>query len=196
MPDDADRCGAICYEAFKLIAEQHGFAPDFPSPEFGRDYFARWIAHPGYYVVVAEIGGRVVASNVLDERSSIAGIGPITVDPSVQNRAVGGRLMQAALDRAAERRCSGVRLVQAAYHSRSLCLYTKLAFEVRELLVTMQGPPLGTPVAGRPVRRAVEADVEACGALCRRSPTATIAAGSSATPSTTGRRRSLSARAV
>src|SRR5688500_4259724 len=32
-PEDAGACGTICYEAFKAIAEQHGFAPDFPSPE-------------------------------------------------------------------------------------------------------------------------------------------------------------------
>ena len=30
-PDDAEQAGAICYEAFKTIAEQHGFPPDFPS---------------------------------------------------------------------------------------------------------------------------------------------------------------------
>jgi hypothetical protein len=29
-PEDAKICGAICYEAFKTIAEQHNFPPDFP----------------------------------------------------------------------------------------------------------------------------------------------------------------------
>ena len=75
---------------------------------------------PGFYSVVAELDGRVVGSNFLDERSAIAGVGPITVDPSVQDRGIGRRLMQAVLDRAAARRFAGVRLVQAAYHSRSL----------------------------------------------------------------------------
>ena len=30
---DATACGSICYEAFKGIAEQHNFPPDFPSPD-------------------------------------------------------------------------------------------------------------------------------------------------------------------
>jgi hypothetical protein len=29
--DDAEAGGAICYEAFKTIAKQHNFPPDFPS---------------------------------------------------------------------------------------------------------------------------------------------------------------------
>ncbi len=28
-PDDAEACGSICYEAFKAIADQHNFPPDF-----------------------------------------------------------------------------------------------------------------------------------------------------------------------
>ena len=33
-PGDAEACGAICYRAFKALAERHGFAPDFPSAAF------------------------------------------------------------------------------------------------------------------------------------------------------------------
>lgn len=167
-PDDARECGIIRYEAFKAIAEQHHFPPATPSPEFAAASFSRWISHPGYYVVVAELEGRIVGSNVLDERSAISGLGPITVDPTVQNRMVGSRLMQAALQRVSERRCPGVRLVQAAYHTRSLCLYTKLGFEVRELLVNLQGPPLALEVRGHLVRRAQREDLEGCNDLCRR----------------------------
>ena len=39
------------------------------------------IAHPGFFGIVAEHDGRIVGSNFLDERSMIAGVGPITVDP-------------------------------------------------------------------------------------------------------------------
>jgi hypothetical protein len=88
-PDDADRCGTISYEAFKAIAEHHRFPPDSPSPQMAVANFARRLAHPGYYIVVAELDGRIVGSNVLDERSTIAGVGPTTVDPTVQNRMIG-----------------------------------------------------------------------------------------------------------
>jgi hypothetical protein len=81
-PDDADRCGTICYEAFTAIAEYHQFSSDFPSPQVAIANFARRLSHPGYAVVVAELDGRIVGSNVLDERSTMAGVGPITVDPT------------------------------------------------------------------------------------------------------------------
>jgi hypothetical protein len=75
--------------------------------------------------------------------------------------------MQAALQRVAERHYPGVRLVQAAYHTRSLCLYTTLGFEVRERLVNMQGSPLALHMPGYAVRRATEGDLDDCNALCR-----------------------------
>ena len=80
------------------------------------------LSHPGFYGVVAEADGRIVGSNCLDERSVIAGIGPITVDPLAQNRGAGRKLMQAVLDRCGERNAPGVRLVQMAFHNRSLSL--------------------------------------------------------------------------
>jgi predicted N-acetyltransferase YhbS len=167
-PDDADRCGTISYEAFKTIAEHHQFPPDPSAPERTVANFARRLSHPGYHVIVAELDGHLVGSNVLDERSTIVGLGPITVDPAVQNRTIGRQLMQAALQRIAERRAPGVRLVQAAYHSRSLALYATLGFEVREPLVTLQGPPLAVQIPGYAVRQATEGDLDGCDALCRR----------------------------
>ncbi len=81
---------------------------------------------------------------------------------------VGRRLMEAILQRVAERRYPGVRLIQAAYNTRSLSLYTKLGFEVRESLVAMQGPPLALQLPGYTVRRATEGDIDECNALCVR----------------------------
>lgn len=164
--EDAQRCGTICYEAFKMIAEQHNFPSDFSSPEVATELLAGLFAHPGFYAVVAEEDGRVVGSNFLDERSTVAGIGPITVDPAVQNRAVGRQLMQHVLDRVTQRHFPGVRLVQAAYHNRSLSLYAKLGFVAREPLSTMQGAPLATQIPGYTVRPATERDLDACNQVC------------------------------
>ena len=161
-------CGPICYAAFKAIADQHNFPPDFPSPEIATTLLSELLAHPDVYGIVAELDGRVVGSNFIDERSIIAGIGPITVDPAVQNRAVGRELMQHVLERVAQRRFPGVRLVQAAYHNRSLSLYTKLGFVAREPLSTIQGPSLAVQMPGYPVRPATEADLDACTQVCRR----------------------------
>ena len=164
--EDAQMCGRICYDAFKSISEAHGFAPDFPAPDVAIDVLARMLANPKFYSVVAEIDGRIVGSNFLDERNSIAGVGPITVDPTVQNRAVGRRLMDAVHERAAEKDFAGVRLIQAGFHTRSLSLYAKLGYDVREHLACMQGNALGISVEGHVVRPATGGDVDACNRLC------------------------------
>jgi predicted N-acetyltransferase YhbS len=165
---DTERCGTICYEAFKAIADRHHFPPDFSSPQAAVASTERRFSHAGYYGMVAELAGRIVGSVFLDERSAIASVASITVDPGSQNRMIGRRLMEAVLQRVAERRCPGVRLVQAAYNTGSLSLYTKLGFEVREPLVALQGSPLALQVPGYTVRRATTGDVDECNALCVR----------------------------
>jgi predicted N-acetyltransferase YhbS len=166
-PQDADICGRICYEAFKTISEAHGFTPDFPAPEVAIGLLTWMLAHPKFYSVIAEIDGRIVGSNFLDERNTIAGVGPITVDPVVQNRAIGRRLMDAVHQRAAQKNFAGVRLIQAGFHARSLSLYAKLGYDVREHLACMQGNALGISIEGHLVRPAVETDLECCNRLCR-----------------------------
>lgn len=163
---DSQECGRICHDAFAAIATRHGFPPDFPSVEIAAGLLSGLIAHPGFFSVVAEQNGRVVGSNFLDERSPIFGLGPITVDPPVQDRQVGRVLMNAVLDRTAQRGAPGVRLLQAAYHNRSMSLYAKLGFDVREPFAVVQGNPLALKLSGYTVRTATEADIQVCNALC------------------------------
>jgi len=167
-PADAEVCGRICYDAFKTISEAHGFAPDFPAQEVAIDVLTRMLANPKFYSVVAEVDGQIVGSNFLDERNAIAGLGPITVDPTVQNLAIGRRLMDAVHERAAKRNFAGVRLIQAGFHTRSLSLYTKLGYDVREPLACMQGKALGISIEGHVVRLATEADIDNCNRLCQQ----------------------------
>lgn len=167
-PGDATACGAICYEAFKTISEQHNFPPDFPTPEIAIGLLSHILSRSDVYSVVAEADGRLVGSNFLWENGIIAGVGPITIDPAAQNLAVGKRLMEDVMRRAHERAFAGVRLAQAAYHNRSLSLYTKLGFDTREPLSTIQGSALGLEIPGHPVRPAKTEDLPACNELCRR----------------------------
>jgi predicted N-acetyltransferase YhbS len=167
-PADAPGLGRICYEAFGSISGRHNFPNDFPSPEAAAGLMSFVIGHPGVYGVVAERDGRIIGSNFLDERSTIAGVGPITVDPEAQDHGVGRRLMQAILERAASQDFPGVRLVQAGYHTRSMSLYVSLGFEVREPLANVQGPALAITIPGRAVRVARASDLDACNRLCRR----------------------------
>jgi GNAT superfamily N-acetyltransferase len=124
--------------------------------------------HPGFWSAVAVRDGKVVGSAFVDLRSAIAGIGPVTVAPAEQDRGVGRLLMDAALRHTRAAGAPGVRLVQTAYHYRSLALYAGLGFEVRGMLSVLQGPPIGRTIPGRQTRLATPADLGACDAACRR----------------------------
>ena len=158
--------GRVCFDAFDRINSNHGFPPEFPSPDIYVGILSMMFSHPGFYCVVAESGGRMVGSNCLDERSAIAGLGPITVDPSIQDRGVGRKLMEVVLVRTREQNFPGVRLLQSAFHNRSLALYSRLGFDAREPVSVMQGPPLRKQIQGCLVRPARASDVENCNRLC------------------------------
>ncbi len=167
-PADAAAAGVICYQAFHDINVAHNFPPDLPSPEAGIGVLTSMFSHPGFYCLVAESGGRIIGSNCLDERSPIAGVGPITIDPSAQNAGAGRKLMDAVIQRALERKFTGIRLLQAAFHNRSLSLYTKLGFDAREPISTMTGPPIRKRMEGFHVRPALMTDLEACNRVSRK----------------------------
>ena len=165
---DAESCGRIFYEAFESIATRHNFPIEPDSPEFTHFLAGRLLAHNEVVGLVAERDGVVLGSAFVDERGAIAGIGPVTVDPKAQDDGIGRALMDAVLRRERRRGAAGVRLVQTAYHYRSLALYAKLGFVVREPLSVMQGTPPSLSLPGLGVRPAVDADRAACDELCER----------------------------
>jgi len=81
---------------------------------------------------------------------------------------LGRLLMQEVMDRARDRGSAGARLVQAAFHNRSLSLYTSFGFDIREPLSCVQGKTRERSVPGCEVRPATPGDEEACNALSRR----------------------------
>ena len=164
--EDIEVCGEICYRAFCELADHHKFPHEFPDLEAAHGVVRSMVSDPGHYGIVAELDGRTAGSNFMDERSTIAGIGPISVDPDVQNSGAGRAMMQHMLDRVVANRLPGVRLVQTAYHNRSLSLYAKLGFEIREPLSVMVGPPIKESIEGYNVRAATDADLDACNRLC------------------------------
>ena len=166
--NDAEELGRICFEAFTSISKEHNFPPDFPSPEVAAGFISMMLARPDVYSVVAEDGGRVVGSNFLWEGDAVAGIGPITVDTNVQNSAIGRSLMSDVLRRTDSKGVLSVRLVQAAFHNRSLSLYTKLGFNTVEPLSNIQGGPLNLKIEGYSVRKMTGSDIDGADALALR----------------------------
>jgi GNAT superfamily N-acetyltransferase len=161
-----------------VIAEKHGFPPDFPSVDIGRDVATSFLSDSRFYSVVAEdstttISNRegksvIVGSNFLDECSKmVAGVGPLTIDPKYQNKGTRRQLMINVLERAQNNKFSAIRLVQASYHNRSLALYASLGFEAREPISNMQGKPIRQIIPGRSVRIANKSDVESCNTICK-----------------------------
>ena len=165
---DAEALGQICFDAFGAIADAHNFPRDFPSPEVSTGLMSMMLSRPDVYSVVAERDGRAIGSNFLWEGDAVSGVGPITVDPNVQNSKVGRSLMEDVMNHADEKGTLSVRLVQAAYHNRSLSLYAKLGFDVVEPLSNIQGDPLNVTVEGHAVRNAIAADLAAIDALTLR----------------------------
>ena len=165
---DADACARIFYDAFESIAASHNFPVEPASREFTRFKVAEMLADDGFAGLVAERDGDVLGSAFADERAVIAGIGPVSVDPAAQDEGIGRVLAEAALERQRTRGAVGVRLVQTAYHYRSLALYAKLGFAVREPLACMQGQVEGSGIAGSAVRPATRRDLDECCALCFR----------------------------
>jgi GNAT superfamily N-acetyltransferase len=166
--DDGERCGQIFYDAFESIATRHNHPIEPPSREFTRFMVGQMLASDGFAALVAELNGEVLGSAFVDERGAIAGIGPVTVDPAAQDAGVGRELMKAAVRRQHDRGAVGVRLVQTAYHYRSLALYTNLGFVVREPLSVLQGTPPALSIPGFGVRPAHEQDLRSCNDLCAR----------------------------
>lgn len=165
-PGDGEAVARIIYAAFAGIHDHHRFPRDFPTQEAAAGLAAAFSAHPCIWGIVAELGGRVVGSNFLDERGPVRGVGPITVDPDVQTRRIGRRLMEAVIERGADGR--DIRLLQDAFNGRSMALYTDLGFRTREPIVLMGGRPRPGLDRGVDMRPLQEADLDECDALHRR----------------------------
>jgi predicted N-acetyltransferase YhbS len=164
-PGDAAKCAEIVFEAFGAIHDHHRFQRDFPALEAAGGMLDMFIAHPQIWGVVAEIDGQIVGSNFLDERSPIRGIGPITVAPEGQDSGVGRRLMETVLERG--RDAPGIRLLQDAFHMRSLALYEALGFDVKEPVAVITGNPRQNAHSDHEVRPLEDQDLDACEELCR-----------------------------
>lgn len=165
---DVPASATAMYEAFRDIAEKHNFTPDFPSAEIAGGLLNALLEVPDVDAFVAEQDGEIAGSIFVSRRSPVGGISIVTVDPNVQNRTIGRQLMlhgMECLDRQGHTR---QQLIQAGYHSRSLCLYAKLGFIATDLLSNVYGGPINEDFPGRTVRPATEDDAHACNALCQK----------------------------
>lgn len=164
-PDNVAELGRICHDAFKDIAESHGFKKDFESPEQASGFIALLMSNEQVHSVGAYDAGRPRGSNFIQMFGDAAGIGPISVDLDAQGEGIGKILMQDVLKHAQAQGYEMIRLVQDSYNMRSLALYASLGFDTKEPLALMELAPNGAiDPAFRP---ATPADVDAMDELCR-----------------------------
>lgn len=170
--EDSHKVGKILSEEFSSIETIHGFPSDFPSIKVGIYTATFFLSNPKIYSVIvediSESKEKIIGSNFLDERSEmVADIGPIAVDPNYQNKGLGRQLRYNVLKRSTNRNFPSTRLLQASYHNRSLSLYARLGFEIREPISNMQWNISQKIITDRSVRIATETDLRECNAICK-----------------------------
>jgi ribosomal protein S18 acetylase RimI-like enzyme len=131
-PHHVSELGRICFEAFREVHDRGCGTRDVPTVDFARQVLGMLVQREDFYSVSALDGGRLVGSNFLSLMDPVAGVGPVTVDPSCQGQGIGRTLMQDVIDYAQRHNIEQVRLMQDSFNVASLSLYASLGFDVKE----------------------------------------------------------------
>jgi predicted N-acetyltransferase YhbS len=172
--DHAAEIARICFEAFGTLQDRHGVARDFASTDVTSMVVGMMLSRPDVagFTAIDAASGRILGSNFLLFSDAVAGIGPITVDPTVQARGVGRELMLAVMNEAKRRNIVQVRLLQECINTASLSLYTKLGFDWRDSCALMDPATASTAGSGvsavGKIREMTEADLDAVEAISKR----------------------------
>ncbi len=165
-PQHAKELGSICFEAFKEIQDRGCGTRDFPTAEIAQQVLGMLVERDDFYSVSALDDGKIVGSNFLSLMDPVAGVGPITVDPSSQSQGIGRTLMQDVIDYALRHNIEQVRLMQDSFNVASLSLYASMGFDVKVPVAFMQAVPLVE--ADNSVRPITEPDLPAIEELSER----------------------------
>jgi ribosomal protein S18 acetylase RimI-like enzyme len=141
-PQHVSELGSICFEAFKGLQDRASSPRDFPTVEIAQQLLGMLVQRDDFYSVSALEDGRLVGSNFLSLMDPVAGVGPITIDPTCQGQGVGRTLMQDVIDYAQRNNIEQVRLMQDSFNVASLSLYASLGFDVKSPIAFMQAVPL------------------------------------------------------
>lgn len=165
QPDDLPALASICHRAFDALHLRHNVHRDVPTEEVGALIIGGVLRRPDYTGVVAVEDGRPIGSNFLLFADEVCGVGPITVDPSLQSQGTGRALMQWVIDEARRRRGpeARVRLFQEALNTTSLSLYTRLGFRWQYAAALMHPAPAAADDAS--IRPLTPADLPHVGRL-------------------------------
>jgi GNAT superfamily N-acetyltransferase len=164
--NEVPELGHILYEAFRDIAESHGFPSDFPSEDFARFVFGLLLQQERVHTAALYAEGAPRGSSFLNMWGDVAGVGPVSVAIEAQGGGFGRRIMLDMLEHAKAQGFEMVRLCQDSFNMRSLALYASLGFDVKEPVAEMALSAAGPVDAA--FRAATPGDFEAMDALCRQ----------------------------
>ncbi len=162
---DIPELGRICYEAFKGIAESHGFQSDFASVEFAQQVIGMLMQQEDIYSIAAVDGGAAKGSNFMEMWDEVAGVGPVSVDVSTQGQGIGRRLVEEGIAQARKQGFEMIRLTQESFNMRSLALYASMGFDTKEPLAYLA--LAGSQPVDDAFRPATVDDLPAMDELCR-----------------------------
>lgn len=167
QPEHLPALSRICYEAFFTLQNRHAVHIDFPDVATAEMIISLVANRSDYTGIVAMLEGQIIGSNFLLHADEVAGIGPITVDPTVQSRGVGRSLMEWAIEAAQQRGIRQIRLFQEAVNTTSLSLYTSVGFTWRDSAALMQAAPAAADHPG--MRPLTIADFSTIAALSQQA---------------------------
>jgi GNAT superfamily N-acetyltransferase len=165
-PQHVSELGRICFESFRGVHDRGCGTRDFPTVDIAQQVLGMLVQRDDFYSVSAMDDGRLLGSNFLSLMDPVAGLGPITIDPSCQGQGVGRTLMLDAIDYAQRHGIEQVRLMQDSFNVASLSLYASLGFDVKVPVAFMQAAPLAE--ADDSVRPISEPDLPAIEELSER----------------------------
>jgi GNAT superfamily N-acetyltransferase len=165
-PQHVSELGRICFESFREVHDRGCGTRDFPTVDIAQQVLGMLVQRDDFYSVSALDDGRIVGSNFLSLMDPVAGVGPITVDPSYQGQGIGRILMQDVIDYAQRNNIEQVRLMQDSFNVASLSLYASLGFDVKVPVAFIQAVPLAA--ADNSVRPISEPDLPAIEELSER----------------------------
>ncbi len=165
-PQHVSEIGGHCFEAFKGVQDRAGSPRDFPTVDLARQVLGMLVQRDDFYSVVALDDDRIVGSNFLSLMDPVAGVGPVTIDPSYQGQGIGRILMQDVIEYAQHNDIKQVRLMQDSFNVASLSLYASMGFDVKDTVAFMQAAP--TAEADNSVRPITEPDLPAIEKLSKR----------------------------
>ena len=167
---DSTACAATAYAAHARVSAIHNFPSELPTLAIATRFIRSKLENPRCRGYVAEKNGCVIGSifvTAVDDCPAGA-IGPLTVEPAYEG-GVGAALMQEALTEAARMDIEQVRLIQSPTHLRSLSLYMKAGFDLREPLLVVTSTALAHAPDKSGMRRAALSDKTDCACLCRKA---------------------------